>query len=36
MPRPEVVLGNLLSFSVELDGRVETTELLVLFSHTKL
>ena len=36
MPRPEVVLRNLLSFGVELDGCVETTELLVLLSHAKL
>ena len=36
MPRPEVVLGDLLSFGVELDGCVETTELLVLLSHAKL
>ena len=36
MPRTEVVLGHLLSFCVELDGCIETTELLVLLSHTKL
>ena len=36
VPRPEVILGNLLSLRVELDSGIETTELLVLLTDAKL